>query len=161
MASFSGGPKVGHKMKLYRNTGTVDSPVWGEISEVGDVKLNGLELTTAELKRRANQFSKELPALFGPFNIEARLHHGLGATIFEAVRGDFFAQTPREYAICNGSISADGTQGLRFAGFLKAFPWDQALEDVSGHDISIAHTYLESGGTEIDPSWLEVDGSTS
>lgn len=159
MASFSGGPKVGHKMKLYRNTGTVDTPTWGEISEIGDVTLNGLELTTAELKRRANNFTKELPALFGAFNIEFRLVHGLGATVFDGLRADFFAQMPREYAICNGNISSDGTQGLRFAGFLKAFPWDQPLEDVSGHDVSIAHTYMESSGTEVDPSWLDVQGS--
>jgi hypothetical protein len=156
MASFSGGPKVGHKMKLYRNTGTVASPTWGEISEIGDVKLNGLELTTAELKRRANNFTKELPALFGAFTIDARLIHGLGSTIFDAVRADFFAQTSREYAVCNGDITEDGTQGLRFAGFMKAFPWDQNLEDVSGHDIVIAHTYKEDSGTEIDPSWMEV-----
>lgn len=159
MASFSGGPKVGHKMKLYRNSGTIETPVWAEIAEVGDVTLDGLELTTAELKRRSNNWTKELLALFSAFSVGLRLMHGLGATMFTLLITDFFARTPRTYAICNGDINTEGTQGLTFAGGLKAFPWDQPLEDVSGHDVSIVHTFLEEGGTEIDPEWITSEGS--
>lgn len=157
MSSFSGGPKVGHKMALYRNTGTVDTPVWQEIEEVGDVNLDGLEITEAELKRRANDWTKSLPALFGAFTVTFRYIHGLGQTVFNAIRTDFLAQTTREYAIVNGDISTEGTQGFRFAGYQGAFPWNQPLEDVSGHDCVLRHAYYEdAGGDEVDPSWMEV-----
>lgn len=157
MSEFSGGPKVGHQMKLYRNAGTLSVPAWEEIAEIGDVTLDGLELSTAELKRRASDWTKELLAIFGPFTVGFRLIHGLGAEMFDSLRADFFAKTPRQYAVCNGDIEDVGTQGLTFAGGLKAFPWDQPLEDVSGHDVVLCHTLKFESGVEIDPEWMEVE----
>ncbi|MGD9647084.1 MAG: hypothetical protein AB7U73_15340 [Pirellulales bacterium] len=159
MASFSGGPKVGHKMKLYRNAATLATPAWEEIADIGDVTVDGLELTTAELKRRGNNWTKELLALFGAFSVGFRYVHGLGAAMFEDLKNDFFGMVPRTYAVCNGAIGLEGTQGMTFAGAMKAFPWDQPLEDVSGHDASLCHTYLEESAVEIDPEWFTSEGS--
>lgn len=160
MSQFSGGPKVGQQMKLYRNSGTTDTPVWQEISEIGDTTLDGMELGTAELKRRASMWIKVLAALFSAFNLNTRLVHGLGGTMFTALRQDYFARTPREYACCNGPIADDGTEGFRFAGLLTQFPWDQPLEDVSGHDVVMTHAYyVDEEDAEVDPSWMVVDGS--
>jgi hypothetical protein len=159
MSEFSGGPKVGHQMKTYRNSGTVETPVWGEIGEIGDVTLDGFELGTAELKRRGNNYTKLLAALFNAFSLNMRYIHGLGGTMFTALRTDFLAKTTRQYAVCNGNINSDGTEGLTFAGLLTAFPWDQPLEDVSGHDVVIGHGYMVEADTEVDPEWLVVEGS--
>ena len=72
MSSYSGGPKVGQRMKLYRNSGTTATPVWQEISDVGDVTLDGMELGTAELKRRSSIWVKVLAALFSAFNLNVQ-----------------------------------------------------------------------------------------
>jgi hypothetical protein len=161
MSSFSGGPKVGEKMKLYRNAGTHDSPTWEEISEIGDVTLDGLSVTMAELKRRANAYTKGLPALFGMFTVGFQLVHGLGADMFTDLREQFFDREPAEFAICNGDIEDDGTEGVSFAGYLSEFPWNQPLEDVSNHDVVVTHGYMEEeDGTEIDPTWLVIEGSS-
>lgn len=159
MADFSGGPKAGHKMKLYRNTGTHDTPVWGEIDEIADVTVDGLELGIAELKRRASNWTKGLATIFGMFTVGFRYIHGLNTTIFTALRTDFFAQTVREYAVMNGDIEDDGIEGLRLPALHSAFPWDQPLEDVSGHDMTLTHAYMSEDGTEIDPEWLVIEGS--
>lgn len=161
MTTFSGGPKTGHKMKLYRNSGTVASPVWNLFDEVGDVSIADLSVALAELKRRANNFTKNLPGLFNSIGVEFRLHHGLDEAQFSAVRSAFFNQNAEEWAIMNSDITDSDSRGLRCPFLVEQFPWDQALEDVSGHDVRLAVAYMESGGTEVDPTWVNGDSSTS
>jgi len=143
-------------MKLYRNTGTVATPVWSEVDEVGDVSIADLAIGLAELKRRANNFTKNLASLVQSIAVEFRLHYGLDATNFDALRGNFFAQTIEEWAVMSGDITTTGEQGLRCPFLLEQFPWDQPLEDVSGHDVRLAIAYFEEAAAEIDPSWYTV-----
>lgn len=148
------GPKTGHRMKLYRNTGTVATPVWSLVAEVGDVSIPDLTRGLAELKRRANDFTKNLATLIQSIAIEFRLHHGLDATTFDAIRQNFFSGTAEEWLVANDAVATQGTEGLRCPVLVENFPWDQPLEDVSGHDVRLAVAYMEdSGGTEVDPSW--------
>lgn len=148
------GPKTGHQMKLYRNTGTVDTPTWTEVAEVGDVSIPDLSRGMAELKRRASDFTKNLASLIQSIAVEFRLHHGMDATNFDAIRTNFFAGTAEEWAVFNGDIATTDNEGLRLPALVEQFPWDQPLEDVSGHDIRLAIAYMEEpAGTEIDPSW--------
>jgi hypothetical protein len=150
-------PTVGHKMKLYRNTGTVATPTWSEVAEVGDVSIPDLTMGLAELKRRANAFTKNLPTLIQSISVEFRLHYGMDATNFDAIRQNFFAGTVEEWAVMSGDITTSGTEGLRLPALVEQFPWDQSLEDISGHDVRLAVAYFEEpAGTEIDPNWFTV-----
>jgi hypothetical protein len=158
MAGFE--PKTGHKMKLYKNTGTYASPVWLLVAEIGDVTLSEFTRGLAELKRRANNFTKNLPSLFQSITLDFRLHFGLAQTVYEGIRDDHFAGTPREWAIMANDITYDA-HGLRCPFLVSQFPWDQALEDVSGHDVQLAIAYMLSGGTEVDPSWYTVPTTTT
>lgn len=149
-------PKSGHKCKLYRNTGTYATPVWAEVAEVGDVSIPDLSMGLAELKRRANNFTKNVATLIQSISVEFKLINGLGATQFNAIRQAFFAGTVAEWAIMDGAIATTGNQGLRVPCLVEQFPWDQALEDVTGHDVRLAVAYLEESATEIDPTWYTV-----
>jgi len=141
-------------MYLYRNTGSYTTPTWSEIDEVGDVSISDLSRGTAELKRRASDFTKNLATLIQAISIEFRLHHGLDATTFSALVTNFFAGTVQEFAIMDGPIATAGSQGLRCPCLIEQFPWDQPLEDVSGHDVRLTTAYWESpAGTEVDPVW--------
>lgn len=148
-------PVVGKSMKLYRNTGTAATPTWTEVAEVGDVSIPDLTRGLAELKRRNNDFVKNLAALIQSIAVEFTLVHGLDSTNFDAIRGNFFSGTAEEWAVMNGDISTSGNEGLRLPALVENFPWDQSLEDVSGHDVRLAVAYLDDGG-EVDPSWLQV-----
>jgi len=151
------GPATGHSMKLYRNTGTVATPTWSEVAEVGDVSIADLTRGLAELKRRGSNFTKNLASLIQSIAIEFRLHHGMDATTFDALRANFFNGTIEEWAVMNGDISVSGNEGLRVPVIVENFPWDQPLEDVSGHDVRLAIAYMEEpAGTEIDPAWYTV-----
>jgi len=149
-------PKTGHKMKLYRNTGSVATPVWTEVAQVGDVNIPDLSISLAELKRRASDFTKSLAGLFNSIAIEFNLIHGLDATNFDAIRQAFFAQTVEEWAVMNGDITTSGNEGLKATCLVEQFPWNQPLEEVSGHDVRLALAYMEEGGSEVDPSWYTV-----
>ena len=150
-------PTVGHKMKLYRNTATVATPTWALVAEVGDVSIPDLSMGLAELKRRGNDYTKNLATMIQSIAVEARLIHGLDATTFNALKTNFFAATIEEWAVMDGDITVSGSQGLRLPALVEAFPWDQPLEEVSGHDIRLAIAYMEEpAGTEIDPTWYTV-----
>jgi hypothetical protein len=145
--------KVGHKMKLYRNTGTVLVPVWTLVAQVQDVGIPELSMGLAELKRRASNFTKNLATLIQSIAIEFRLIHGLDATNFDDIRTNFFAGTAEEWAVMDGLIATVGSQGLRCPVLVADFPWDQPLEEVSGYDVRLAVAYFEEGGVEIEPNW--------
>lgn len=149
-------PTVGHKMKLYRNTGTYAAPAWSLVAEVGDVSIPDLSMGLAELKRRGNDFTKNLATMIQSISVEFRLIHGLDSTNFSAIRTNFFAGTVEEWAVMNGDITVSGSQGLRIPALVESFPWDQPLEEVSGHDVRLAIGYLEESGSEIDPEWYTV-----
>lgn len=150
-------PKTGQKMKAYRNTGTAAAPTWVEVSEIGDVSISDFKRILAQLKRRAKDFTKNLPAMLDSIGIDIRLLWGLGATNHTAIRTAFLAGTTEEWAIMSGTITDSGEQGLRLPIIIEDFPWDQNQEEASGHDLRLAIAYHESpAGTEIDPSWMVV-----
>lgn len=146
-------PQAGHKMKLYRNTGTVATPTWTEVAEVSDVNLSDFTMGLAELKRRANDFAKNVVTMIQPIAIEFTLINGLDATNFDAMRANFLAGTAEEWAIFNGDISTSGNEGLRVPMVIENFPWDQSQEEVSSHSVRLAIVYMEESSTEVDPSW--------
>lgn len=150
------GPKTGHRMKAYINTGTVATPTWTLVCEIGDLSIPDLSRGLAELKRRCKDYTKNLATLIQSISVEFRLHHGLGATVFDQIVSDFFAGTPSEWAIMNGDITTSDNEGLRLPALVEQFPWDQPLEDVSGHDVRLAIAYMEESATEVDPSWYVI-----
>lgn len=150
-------PTVGHKMKLYYNAGTVDTPTWTEICEIGDVSIPDLSMGLAELKRRCKLYTKNIATLIQSISVEFRLHFGLGKTVYDVLRAAFFAGTVQEYAVASGAIATVGTQAFRLPAVIESFPWSQPLEDVSGHDVRLAISYMEgSDDSEVDPSWIDV-----
>lgn len=149
-------PSVGKWMYFYYNTGTHAVPVWVAIAEIGDLNISDLSRNLAELKRRANVFTKNLPALISSITVEFKLIFGLGTTIHTALRTAFFAATVFEYAIMNDLVSSVGSEGLTLPAIIEQFPWNQPLETVSDHDVRLATGYLVQAGQEIDPAWMVV-----
>ncbi len=149
-------PLVGADCKLYRNTGTVASPTWTEIDEIGDLSLNGLGVNLAEIKRRANSWTKNLAALFSAISIEFTLMYGFDATTFDALRANFFAKTVEEWAVFDGPIATTDHQGLRVPVVLSEFPINQPLEEAVSQSVVASIAYMVESATEVDPSWLQT-----
>jgi hypothetical protein len=144
-------------MHAYRNTATHASPTWSLVSEIGDLSVADLEMGMAELKRRASGYTKNLATLLQTVSIEFDLFHGMDVTNFDAIRTAFFAGTPMEWAIMDGPIASDGSEGLVAPMLVNQFPWDQSLEEVSRHNIRMALAYMVEAAAEVEPSWMVVD----
>ena len=146
-------PSTGHPMKLYRNTGSVASETWVEIAEIGDVSITDFARGLAELKRRGKEYTKNLASIIQSIAVEFRFHHGLDQTNWDALVANFLAGTVEEYFIADGPEGTADHEGLRCPMIIEQFPWDQPLEDISGHDIRLAIGYMVDTSTEVDPSW--------
>jgi hypothetical protein len=144
---------TGTTMKLYYSTGTIATPVWVLVDEIGDVSMTNFSRGSAELKRRGKKFIKSMPTLISPAEIQFSFIHGLGSAAFTVIKDDFLAGTVKEWLMADGLVATVGTQGLRLPAFVMDFPWNQPLEDVSQHDIKLQLGYMTEGATEIDPSW--------
>lgn len=149
-------PKTGHKMKAYRNTGTPSVPVWVEVGEIGDLSISDMSRILAQLKRRANGFTKNLSSLVDSIAVEFRLHFGLGTTQYTAIQTKFFDGLPEEWAIMSGNVAGPAEQGLRCPFIVESFPMDQALENAAGHDVRLAIAYMTVTSVEVEPSWFVV-----
>lgn len=154
-------PTTGARMKAYINTGTRASPTYVEVSEIGDLNVSDFSRNFAELKRRANDFTKGIPSLMNMIGVEFRLHFGLGRTVYDLIRAAHLAGSSLAWAFMNGAIATNGHQGLTFTGGIEQFPWDQGLENVAGHDVRIVNTYDEDAAGEIDPYWFIVGTTTT
>lgn len=159
MTTYGGGPKTGHKMKLYRNFGTRASESLVEVAEIEMANLDENALTTADLKRRASNRTKALPGTFEKIGISFKLIHGLDKAIFEACLDDFRLMRAKEWVIADGPIATTGTYGLRVPCLLTEFPWNQDMEEVSGHDVKLTEAYMEEAGEELDAIWVEIGGT--
>ncbi len=152
-----GKARTGGNMVLARNTGDMTTPVWVPLEEVADVSLSGFSMGTAELKRRKKKGTKVVATVLSPPEIEFRLHHGLDDTNFDAMRANFLAGTPELFGLLNGDPETESCEGWHIPCIVTEFPWDQALEDISGHDIKLMYAYMEDdGGDEIDMEWTQI-----
>lgn len=148
-------PRTGFNMALYLNTGTTSVPAYTLVSQIGDVSVSDLSRIMAQLKRRGNGFTKNLPAMLDSIAVEFRLHFGLGKTAYDLIRAAFFIATPYLWLILAGpGVNTTGNQGLSLPAIIEQFPWDQPLENVSGHDVRLACAYYEESGSEVDPFWF-------
>lgn len=150
-------PKTGHDCILYYNNGTVATPVWVEIDEVGDVSIADLNISEAEIKTRSSRWIKNLPSMFSS-GIEFSYLYKANYTVFDALRGFFFAMDIRQYAIFDGDIAGPEAEGLVVPAFLSDFPIGQPLEEASMVDtgrLSIAYMIDELDAV-VEPEWLQV-----
>lgn len=151
-------PSVGHKMKFYRNSGTIATPVWTEICSIGDLNISELSRGLAELKRRCNNYAKNLPALINSITVNFKLIFGLDSTNYTFLRTKFFTGDAVQYAIMNDAIDEDESEGLKLPALVSQFPWNQPLESVSDHDVNLVTAYMlnDDASAEVDPAWLVV-----
>lgn len=164
MTQYGDGPGTGSRMRAYYDaTGDVaiDSALavasvtpanWGGSCEIVDLTIDDSR-NTAEFRRRCNDFAKGLPAKRNVTTVEFRLIFGLDAT----ARNDFIAMynagSIRHWQFASGDKDDDDAIAFSFPAFLTGLPWDQPLEDVSGHDMTLSCGFLEIAGVEQDPHW--------
>jgi len=130
---------TGADCKLYRaasladtQDATIDAATWTEVDNIkGDVSLN-LERATADASTRAGQGwrSRKGTLADGRVEFEMLWDQGGSDTNFTALKNAFFNKTTIPFAVMDGDIDTDGTQGLVAFFEVTNFSRTEPLEDV-------------------------------
>ena len=163
MAQYGGGPGTGSRMRLYMDVNSSPATnlagpggvIWLASCEIVDLTMDDTR-NVAEMRRRCNDFAKGLPAKRNVITAEFRLVFGLDASSRLLFINDYEQSRVRWYQIVSTPSNTDpDSVAFVFPAFVSAFPWDQPLEDTSGHDIVLTCGYMEDDVEgEVDPHWV-------
>jgi len=144
-------PILGADCKLYRNTGSYDSPVWNEVPLVTDVKLN-LEKGEADVTTRAGAGWKQRISALKDASVEFDLIWEPGDDDFEAFKDSWLEDSIIDLAVMDGDIEAEGTwQGLRAEMETFSFTRNEALADAVAASVKCMPTFSEHA-----PDWMVI-----
>lgn len=168
MAQYGLGPGTGSRMRAYvddtgTGTGGVTPPAitdalasYAGACEIVDLSIDDSR-NTAEMRRRCNDFAKAMPAKRNVLTAEFRMVFGLDATMRDQLVEDYALGIVRLWKFLSAGIADSGAVGLVLPMFVSSFPWDQPLEDVSGHDIVLTGGWMETtGAVDFDPQWVVI-----
>jgi len=142
--------KLGMDAKLYRNTGTYETPTWVEITNAKDVNLN-LEKGEADVTTRANQGWRATVGTLKDGSVEFEMVWDTDDAGFTAIQEAYFDGTPLEVAVMDGDIATSGSQGLRATMAVTNFSRNEPLEEAITVSVTLKPTYADNA-----PEWMEV-----
>lgn len=144
------GIKLGMEAKLYRNNGDFTTPDWVELTNVKDLTLN-LEKGEADVTTRANGGWRALAGTLKDGSIEFEMVWDTQDAGFSAIKEAWFNDTPIEFAVMDGDVTASGSQGLRATMEVFNFSRNEPLEEAVTVSVTIKPTYSANA-----PQWMEV-----
>jgi hypothetical protein len=146
--------RMGHEAKLYRNTGTYESPVWNEVPNAKDVALGG-DAEEVDVTTRKNAGFKATVAGLKDASVEFDMVWDTEDADFSAFQDAFFATTPAEKAIevavMDGDIAVAGNEGLRATMAVTNFSRNEPLGEALTVSVTLKPTYADNP-----PEWYVV-----
>lgn len=157
MASTFCRDNTGRAAKLYRNTGTPASPIWSEVVEAKDLKIN-MSLEEIDDSDRSTIW-KLVEAGTVEISISGQLSNRKDSVNVEAMRDLVFSRCAEQFALMDGPIATVGTEGILAGCKVLAFDMDFALGNTKMIDFELKPSYYEDpgvAGTQIVPTWHVV-----
>lgn len=102
---------IGILSKLYYNTGTYGSPIWTEVSIVGDVAVNPT-WDEADISTRASRVKSMKKTMLG-IEITARLKKVPSSTVYAAFVNALMSDGLLDILVLDGPNNTDGVRGYR------------------------------------------------
>lgn len=144
------GIRLGLDAKLYRNTGTYNSPNWEEMPNARDVTLS-LEDGEADVTTRGNDGWRATAGTLKDASIEFQSIWDTDDEGFTALQEAFFTRGTIEILALDGDVTAPGVQGLRATMRVATFTRNEALEEAITVDVSLKPAYSANP-----PEWYTV-----
>lgn len=148
------GAILGANCKLYRNTGTYDTPVWDEVPIVKDLTLN-LEAGQADTTTRAAAGWETSIAGLKKGGIDFQVVWEPSNQDFEAFRAAFFNNSLIDLAVMDGNIATNGSSGLRAEMAVLSFSRSEQLKEAVTAAIKAAPGFSAHA-----PAWMIVGDET-
>ncbi len=142
--------KLGSQAKLYRNTGTYDTPVWAEMPNVKDLTLN-LETGEADATTRGNSGWKATMATLKDGSVDFDAIWDSDDEGFTDLREAYFANGTIEMAVMDGDITVTGSEGLRATMSVTNFTRNEKLEEAITASVTIKPAYSAHA-----PIWMVI-----
>jgi len=142
--------KLGMEAKLYRNTGSYETPTWVEMTNVKDLTLN-LEKGEADVTTRANDGWRATAGTLKEGSVEFEMVWDTEDEGFTVIQSAWFDGTSLELAVMDGDITVAGTQGLRATFAVISFTRNEPLEEAMSVNVTVKPTYAEHA-----PEWMVV-----
>ncbi len=144
------GVKLGMDAKLYRNSGSYETPTWAEVKNVKDVTLN-LEAGEADVTTRGNAGWRANIATLKDASLEFEMVWDTDDDDFSAIRQAFLSSGAVEFAVMDGDIETEGSQGLRATMAITGFSRSEPLEEAISVSVTAKPTYADNP-----PEWMTV-----
>lgn len=144
------GVKLGMDAKLYRNLGSYETPTWAEVKNVKDVTLN-LEAGEADVTTRGNAGWRANIATLKDASLEFEMVWDTDDDDFSAIRQAFLSSGAVEFAVMDGDIETEGSQGLRATMAITGFSRSEPLEEAISVSVTAKPTYADNP-----PEWMTV-----
>ena len=128
--------KLGRKAKLYRNTGSYDSPTWSEVTLVRDLTLN-LTKAEADASTRGSDGWEEVIGGLKSASVSFGLKYVEDNTDLIAFEEAFHADGTIELAIMSGGITTAGSRGLRATFEVFEFTRNEQQNETMSADVTI------------------------
>ena len=145
----------GVQSKLYRNTGSVASPVWNECTHVSDVDL-GMTKGKGEVKARVSSFVKHVPGMKQP-SLDFEIIADTTVDDYNVLRDAWVNDTVIHFAVCDQAIATSGADYWKGEYLIEEFSLSQKLESPPMVKVKCALSYVGLAGTAAtDPAWVDV-----
>lgn len=129
----------------------------GGACPIGDLSIDDTR-NTADMRYRCSDVAFGLPAKRNPITAEFRLVFGIDAGLHSLLKTAYEQAEVRFCWFLSDDISVVDATGPIMPMFVSAYPHDQPLEDVAGHDMTLTYGYMEdAGGLPIPPAWQTVE----
>jgi hypothetical protein len=132
--------KIGLEMKLYRNTGTYESPTWTEMTNVRDVTLN-LEKGEADVTTRGSGGFRATKGTLKDASLEFESVYDPDDADYVALETAYFNDTALDVAVADGDIAVSGTKYIRAEMEVFSFSRSEPLEEGVTVSVSMKPTY--------------------
>lgn len=142
--------RLGLNCKLYLNTGSYESPVWVEISNVRDLTLT-LEVGESDVTTRGNGGWEAIVATLKKATIEFEMVWNKADTNFQALRTAFLTNGSVEVACMDDGIETVGAEGLRATMAVMKFNRNEELAEAVRAAVTLRPTYADHA-----PEWLTI-----
>lgn len=143
---------LGMECKLYRNTGSSESPTWTLIGNVRDVSFE-MTSSEADVTTRGNAGWRAMRRGLKEASITFEMVWDTTDTNFSAIQSAYFAGTSIEFAVMDGLITTNGSSGLRATMSVMSFSRQEPLEGAVTASVTLKPTYAQTP-----PAWMVVEG---
>ena len=143
--------RLGLDCKLYRNTGTYETPVWNEVPNIRDNEL-ALDKDEADVSTRGGGGWEQVVASLKKGSVEFDMVWDTADDDFLAFLTAFLDNSTIEIAAMDGGIAVVGSQGLRATCMVTKCSRKEELKNAVMASVAIKPTYAANA-----PEWMEIE----